>query len=559
MNVVGFGGGVRAYSYLYTLPTNSYGTGDGNGRIVASDQAVVGAGGRLTGNNYGFWRAFNADFNRIYYNPRVRYMPWSGVGTNNADFPNACPSRASLDPFQFPQVAAGCSGAATVGREVNLTGNIPAYTTGVPNFTTATGTTNVNVAARPWAHYYQVTAAGFVPGTRPAHNTEKVLVEIVPADNTYDGGPDRTDCVASGSAPNVCTYAEEIQNFANWFTYYRSREYSTKYALGRVVARSTGLRIGYGVINNVAADSLPIRAMNNNPALDNKRALLDQIYEVDSQNGTPLRSALDRAGRHYQCIAGDTFGSTGTSAPGAATCPVLAAPAGQCQQHFTLLFTDGAWNGDDGFATTNHDADGAVGSVDSAFDGGSFADTIGGTLADVAMNYYERDLHLTLANEVQTTARDVAGVPASSVATVFPSNVMHQHMKTYTIGFGLLGNLTSTQVANIQANPITPFAAWGNPIASNIAKVDDLFHAAHNARGAALSASDPTSLVNTISQAFEEFSQSVGAASAVSFDAARLNLGTTRFRGLFNIRDNSGELLAERLGEDDEYTVVWRA
>ncbi len=558
MNVVGFGGGLRAYAYLYTLPTNSYDAASGNGRVIPSNQVVEGAGGRLAGNTYGVWRAFNADYNPIYYNPRVRYRPWVGVGTNNVDFPNACPTRASLDAFQFPQVPAGCTGAATAGQEVDVAGNIPEYITGVPRMDRV-GATNVTVTARPWAHYYRITDAAFVAGTRPAQGVAKELVEIVAADDTYDGGPDRTDCVASGSAPDVCTYAEEIQNFANWFTYYRSREYSTKYALGRVVAQSAGLRIGYGVINNVAADSLPIRLMNNNPATDNKRALLDQIYEVDSQNGTPLRSALDRAGRHFECVAGDTFGSTASTTPGDAACPVLAAPAGQCQQHFTLLFTDGAWNGDDGFATTNHDADAAAGSTDSVFDGGSFEDTIGGSLADVAMNYYERDLQSALSNEVQATVRDVAGVATGSVAAVFPGNLMHQHMSTYTIGFGLLGNITSAQVANIQANPATPFAAWGDPITNNIAKVDDLFHAAHNGRGAALSASDPTSLVNTISQAFEEFSQSIGAASAVSFDAARLNLGTTRFRGLFNVRDNSGELLAERLGNDGNYSVVWRA
>ena len=40
------------------------------------------------------------------------------------------------------------------------------------------------------------------------------------------GGPLRNDCAA---AP-ACSYAEEIQNFANWFSYYRKRELVAKAA-----------------------------------------------------------------------------------------------------------------------------------------------------------------------------------------------------------------------------------------------------------------------------------------------------------------------------------------
>ena len=43
-------------------------------------------------------------------------------------------------------------------------------------------------------------------------------VNIDPANNSYNRGSGRTDCVAA-----TCTYTEEIQNCANWYTYYRTR------------------------------------------------------------------------------------------------------------------------------------------------------------------------------------------------------------------------------------------------------------------------------------------------------------------------------------------------
>ena len=88
------------------------------------------------------------------------------------------------------------------------------------------------------------------------------------------------------------------------------------------------------------------------------------------------------------------------------------------------------------------------------------------------MDYYERDLQTTLANEVPATTRDLLLAPTSA----FTAGRMAQHMTTYTIGFGLLGRLRATDIPSA----ITTAVAWGDPINDNIAKVDDLLHAAYN-------------------------------------------------------------------------------
>ncbi len=113
--------------------------------------------------------------------------------------------------------------------------------------------------------------------------------------------------------PLTCTYAEEIQNFANWFTYYRSREYTAKAALGRTVSDVTNIRLGYVVLNDTN-ERLSIASMNASYRVGNKKAMMNQIYKVDSNNGTPLRAALDKAGKYFECRAGGSFGSPNTVA-----------------------------------------------------------------------------------------------------------------------------------------------------------------------------------------------------------------------------------------------------
>ena len=40
---------------------------------------------------------------------------------------------------------------------------------------------------------------------------------------TGDGRENRDDCDEAADGSISCTYTQEIQNFANWYTYYRSR------------------------------------------------------------------------------------------------------------------------------------------------------------------------------------------------------------------------------------------------------------------------------------------------------------------------------------------------
>jgi hypothetical protein len=213
--------------------------------------------------------------------------------------------------------------------------------------------------------------------------------------------------------------------------------------------------------------------------VDETYTLLDQLYSMDSHDSTPLRLALENVGKYYHQDDGSD-GNLGSS-PFAA-----AANGGACQKAYAIVMTDGYWNGSNP-SVANAD--------DNA--GDPYEDNYSNTLADVAMYYYDHDL---------SDAPDLVPSKACDTAN-------HQHMTTYTLSFGVTGNIDLTDMdADGQADAIsyaddpcffnanTPVPAWPDPTAGNSQKIDDLFHAAVNGRGLFFSASNPQELVESMAQ-----------------------------------------------------------
>ena len=521
--------------------------------------------------NQGIWRLRNSTFNTVYYNPEVRYEPWDGLDTGDNEFPDSPPTAARHNPlssatttnltttidFTGRALSAGervctrtcrffffgrcvsfrttCTGGGTFSRIQSNGFYIPRYY----KWTDLNGNGILDAEPSP-AREADLCAP---PNPRVLGCSEGELIEIRDSGDSYPRAKARTDCRTTGTS---CTYDEEIQNFANWFTYYRSREFTAKAALGVVVSKAQNLRLGYGKLNS-ESNILPIESMNTSERAGAKAAMLDAIYATNSIGGTPLRRSLRDAGRYFECVANDIFDSSGETSAGNAACPILPAPDGNCQQNFTLLITDGVWNGSSP-STGNSDGDN-----NSNFDGGAFAGSDFTTLADVAMLYYERDLHPDLNNEVPTTSRDRA-LAAEDAFENDLDEIMHQHMTTYTVGFGVKG------VVDGEPDNFATGFNWGNPFSSNLRKIDDVRHAAYNGRGEYLDASNAANLADELVEAFKEFSQGSGAASAVSFNSQEIQEDTLIFRAFYNTKINTGDLLAQRLTADGlDEIPVWNS
>jgi type IV pilus assembly protein PilY1 len=442
----------------------------------------------------GVWRAWNHNYNRLYYNPAVTYSPWPGKDANGNPYVDVDPAAAPYNPY-----------SPAVGTE-DLT-TVSPYST---DFCTG-GLVSFPINDFFPARYYLWKDSDLddVVDPEDAH----VLVEIKPGP-VYPRDPNRTDCAAA----LTCSYDEEIQNFANWFSYHRKREHVAKAVYGQVIADSNEIRMGLVTVNNNGVVNTPVTSMNEDPLTGDKGTLLKALYEMQGDLDTPLRSALDNSGKYLSCQANGLFGS----------CPALPeGSGGECQQNFAVVMTDGYYNGIFGASYGNAD-----GNNDTTWDSdtsGPFGDAYGGgdtgpTLADIAMHYYETDIRPGVPNEVSPPPGGVDENPA-------------QHMVTYSIAFGVEGNLSA-----MPANTEDPFA-WPDPL-SDSAKIDDLRHAGWNGRGDFFSAQEPDQLASSLRGAVRSVQGRTSSASTVAFNTGSLSTNSEVYLALFNSQRWSGDLLS---------------
>jgi type IV pilus assembly protein PilY1 len=312
--------------------------------------------------------------------------------------------------------------------------------------------------------------------------------------------------VSSTSGPGS---TDERQNFANWYSYYRSRMLMMKSGTGRAFSTiGSNYRIGFMTLFTVPSNSTtdPLYLKISDFDATQKQAWYKKLYDVDPSGNTPLKAALATAGRNYA-------GKIGPD-------PVQYS----CQQNFTILTTDGYWNsgtpaGDD---LNGND----IGNIDNnagnwprpMYDGGGSGTS--GTLADVAAYYYSTDLR---SGPTCNTGVSGADVCTDNVATSEADKNPKQHMTTFTVGLGVNGRLgytddylkgTSADYNAISQGP----ANWPKPVGDTLTTIDDLWHAAVNGHGQYFSAKNPNTLVSGLRQALAGVSarDAAGAAAATS-------------------------------------------
>jgi type IV pilus assembly protein PilY1 len=486
------------YNYILPGSDNNYCASCTYGRILPTEDAVK-ATSNMPADAYGVWRGWFSGYNGMYYNPEVTYKPWPGVDSAGVAFADAVPTAARLDPYNASSPT------------VDLTQPWSWTSYAVP--TTSGSTTDITVSNWLPATYYLWTDSngnGVVDST-DAHTK----VQITPANAPFaHTSGNRTDC----ANPYSCTYTEEIGNFANWFSYYRRRVLLAKSAVGQVVAPSTA-RMGYATINNNNSVDTPVSLMNLATNSGNKLTLLNHVYQSRASGGTPLRVALDKTGKYFQCTSGNIFGYSASS-PGSSSCPILSqSSGGNCQQNFTVMTTDGFYN--DSFSGVGNED----GNADTLYDQpAAYGDAWSNTLADIAMKYYEHDLQPSLPDNVPVTP----GV----------DNNPMQHMVLYTVPMGVTGTLS-----NGPTDPTVPFA-WPNPASGDAQKIDDLRHAAYNARGQFLPASNANALVGSLNSAIANITDRTGTAASVAVNSRSLTTGSNIYQARFQSGVWSGDLRA---------------
>ncbi|GHU28276.1 hypothetical protein AGMMS50256_10090 [Betaproteobacteria bacterium] len=176
------------------------------------------------------------------------------------------------------------------------------------------------------------------PFAKPATNLapgENLMTVITSTTTTYPKASSRIDCAA-----DPCTYDEEMENYANWYAYYRTRMQAMKTAASRSFEPiDDKYRIGYySINNNTGTDFQNISDFDD----AQKQNWYDKLFAAKPIIGadTPLRIALANAGRLY---AGELNGLTLN------TVPVEDPMQFYCQLDVSILSTDGYWNMGPGF------------------------------------------------------------------------------------------------------------------------------------------------------------------------------------------------------------------
>ncbi len=465
------------------------------------------------------WRARDHTVNQLYYDPTRRYEPWAGVDARGNPFPDMDIRSARIDPYDPDSPTINLLEESAVltsdeDRDYYRTRQWREWCRdqGIPGD-----------QCRGWRYYYY-DADG---------NRRMRWVRDLPADGAIDSQT----------------------NFANWFTYHRSREYAAKYAYSQVISEISNARIGFtGLMKPGDFDDAAVAIDFATPA--HKAHILQNMFEQRQIGSTPLRNTLYRVGDYFERGAPlsdrASGGFDGSS-------PILDLDqGGACQMNATILMTDGFYNGSLDVTIGNEDLGGPN---DTLYDGGPFADGYTNTLADIAMRFFESDLAPTLPDRVRLTRTEQQSFLDAGLV---PPEVMHQHMNTYTIAFGVKGTLdpfnTKTPADLSDSDPNDPAFAWPNPFGGTAQKIDDLWHAAYNGRGKFLSADNPHELVTAIGAAVNNFVSEVGSPSRVEFSSYYLDDASMVFTSRFLSNEWIGTLEARPINASLEVgSVSWDA
>ncbi|MBS3757468.1 MAG: hypothetical protein KGY61_02285 [Desulfobacterales bacterium] len=348
-----------------------------------------------------------------------------------------------------------------------------------------------------------------------------------------------------------CTYADAEQNFANWFSFYRKRDYTARYAVSQVITQMSNVLFGFSTIPE--REDLGVRWIDTHfdgKDFDNTNELLNRVYMLsDPNSGTPLRKGMNKVGKYFQELGG-TFANTadvnalGIYSDKGTTYPYFTAEyGGECQQAFTIMMTDGAYNGQ-GPNIPNADGDN-----NTAFDGGKYADTQQDTLADGAMEFYETDLKTNLEDLVPTNPAD---------------DNKQQHMVTYTLSYGVHGTEDPADYPDCiglecEGSGCCP-EPWPTVTKGSLTTLDDLYHAAVNGRGLYLNASNPPELVEALLRIKADIESRLGSAAAVATNSVQRRAGSKVYQAKY-LEGWMGNLIAfnVKVGTGTIGEKVWEA
>jgi type IV pilus assembly protein PilY1 len=509
----------------------------------------------------------SAAFNPLYYDPAIRYAPWppghitrnvdgSTVGGTNGlalSFSNASSTAARSHPY-YPTSARTSITPTTFDLTQNVNVHAPNWIFGFPPGTTIPGDasarrfcTNWNggTPSRPatssgafettgWvdvtadytvrnntgdreycfaslSYYpatYWVPDASCTSGagcTTAPNGTRLRRIEIRSSTASYTKAAARTDCAGSS-----CTYGEEMQNFANWFQFFRKRRLTMAAGMGQALTNVRGVRAGTTFFNRSAGSDVTMFDMSATNNHQNGRMVIGRMYTADANGGTPTRRTLRNIYNQY--IRTD------------ANAPIQFG----CQRNNAFIVTDG-YNSDTGSFTPSYDRSTWVGTA-------PYTTIHTDSLADIAGALYTNNPRPDLPTGLLAVDPTFSGLN--------PDRNTNLHVNTHAITVGAIGEIYGRAVPQF-TNPFLNPPVWPTPQQYRPSQVDDLWHAAINGRGQMFTARNANELTASLNTVVRNMLVAAGSDAGVAVSSVNLRAGdNTAYVSSYNAQDWSGQLCA---------------
>lgn len=561
--------------------------------------------------------------NVIYYNPAIKYQPWSGVDSTGQpyQFPNADIHNAALDPLALDPKGSSIYPAGWIDstHKVDLT-LVTSYTAywsrrDEPFYPPYTPTTEYPTGS---GHIYQPSLHTFNaallyllrPGADPNDtskydywnlNSGASSITYPYAFPARGGLGDCTVTQTGGTASNglqpgstVCSQQAELQNFANWFVYYRSRLLIAQGTLPTTLgAMSNQFRAGWGTIHQgiTYANGIPSDYLNTSGSYlvdgqpsetvqhgvrdwtgTNKSDYTKWIRTLKTYGGTPTRQSVKAVQNYFKRT--DNFSPWSSDMVNGSDISTHLS----CRRSYALVLTDGYYTpfaGQPANPPGNRDGNGSQ-SVDGLDH--PFSDTSSNTLADYVMDSWLTDLQPSIADNVQA----VSVTPKTSsqndglLAKIKSDPATYQHLNYFFMGFAITGKLMSTDVLTNPTsydNELLRLSNCGqgngdcwaniNPDSATTAPqdlIDDMWHAVINSRGQYFSISNPQDLQNALQTVVQRTSGESFKEGGLATASASLTNGTVAYLPEYTPYSWAGTVRAYGLDTSGNYTKqLWSA
>lgn len=411
-------------------------------------------------------------YNALYYNPSVAY---------------AIPARGDGVSYTTVFTAARLNGFDSAKGTLNLSSAYRA-TVSYDHAGTSQATNGSNEAA----YYYLWYAKTNPPSAKPANCNDTVADDDCYIKVVVGSGAD----IAAGNA------TQQKQNFANWYSFYRTRALAAMSgAMSAVTSlKSNEVRLAWQGLTSCNSFGTTCRgydaanhenrmrtldATKTGSATETHRSdFYNWLHRLDLSGATPTRTALKRAGEYYRTsglsapyvkepyVDNSTYAFDGTTRELS------------CRKNFHIVFTDGLWN--NALSADTNPTLAAPADADSSNatlpDGtgylprapyrdinvaASSSYSNSNSLADIAFRYWSTDLRSDLADKITPYYVDRSGAASAQYWNPRNDPASWQHMVNFTIGLGLSSTLAAGCKYDSGANPVVAdpnnpnCPAWG--------------------------------------------------------------------------------------------------